>query len=566
MTKFKKVFGTTVAVAMLGTALAACSNSNNNASSSSSPSASGSSSPSASASASNSGEPKVFRFSLTEPPSLDPSLLKDAQSIIVGQGLYEGLTRLNAAGEPQAAAATSWEVSPDGKTYTFHLRDGMKWSNGDPVTANDFVFAWKRTLAPETASDYAYFLYYIVGGQEYNEGKGSADAVGVKALDDKTLQVQLKSPTPYFLSLTAHNSYWPEDEKVVEGNDAWASEASTIVTNGPFLLKDWQHNDSLTMVKNPNYWDAANIHFDQAVVSPLTDDENTQYNAFQAGDIDWIGAQAGSVPTDHTAQDIASGAAQVAPTASTYYYLFNTTKKPFDNAKIRKAFSEAIDRQAIIDNVTKANQTPAFGLVPPSIAGNDGKKFRELYPDTGFGKEDVNEAKQLLADGMKEEGLTKLPAITLLYNTSEGHQKIADAVADMWRKNLGVEVDVKNQEWGTFLETRSAQQFDIARAGWGADYNDPTNFTVDLIHSKSGNNDGRYSNPQVDKLLDDSLTEQDNAKRMEMIAQAEKIAMQDDTAVLPIYYYTTVTELKPGFKNVQSDYAGNLNWVYGDKQ
>ncbi|CAM3849131.1 peptide ABC transporter substrate-binding protein [Cohnella lubricantis] len=561
---FKKVFGTTMAVALVGTALVACSNNNNNASSSSSPSAS--SSASASASATSSGEPKEFRFSLTEPPSLDPSLLKDAQSIIVGQGLFEGLTRLDAAGEPQPAAATNWDISEDGKTYTFHLRDGLKWSNGDPVLASDFEFAWKRTLAPETASDYAYFLYYIQGGTEYNAGEGSADDVGVKALDEKTLEVKLANPTPYFVSLTAHNSYWPENQKVVEADEAWATEASTIVTNGAFTLKEWEHNDHLTLVKNPDYWDAANIHFDTVSIAPLTDDANTQYNAFQAGDIDWLGAQAGSVPTDHTAQDIASGAAQVQPVASTYYYEFNTTKAPFNNAKIRKAFSLAIDRQSIIDNITKANQTPAYALVPPSIAGDGGKKFRELYPDTSFGSTNVEEAKKLLQEGLDELGMSELPPVTLLYNTDEGHQKIAEAAADMWRTALGVEVDVQNQEWGTFLETRSAQQFDIARAGWGADFNDPINFTYDLIYSKSGNNNGKYSNTEVDKLLDESLMTTDNAKRMELIAQAEKIAMADDTAVLPFYYYTTVTEIKPGITGVESDYGGHLHWVYGDIQ
>jgi len=255
----------------------------------------------------------------------------------------------------------------------------------------------------------------------------------------------------------------------------------------------------------------------------------------------------------------------VIPIASTYYYLFNTTKKPFSNVKIRKAFAMAVDRQAIIDNVTKANQQPAFGLVPPSIKGVDGKSFREMYPD-GYFQENLEEAKKLLAEGLQEEGLSAFPEVTLLYNTNEGHKAIAEAIVDMWRKNLGVEVKLANQEWGTFLETRDAQQFDIARAGWGADYNHAMSFTFDLIHSASGNNDGRYSNAQVDQLLNEAVAASDDKVILEKIAQAEKIAIEEDMAVLPIYYYTTVTMLKPGFVNVVSDYAGHLYWIYGDKQ
>jgi oligopeptide transport system substrate-binding protein len=566
--KGKKLLTTALAFALVGVSLAACSggNNNNTSSPSSSPSGSPSASGSASASASptSSGTPKEFRFTLVEPPSLDPSLLKDAQSIIVGDGLYEGLTRLNNAGEPEPAAATNWDISDDGKTYTFHIRQGMKWSNGDPVTAHDFEFAWKRTLAKETASDYAYFLFYLVNGEKYNAGEASADDVGVKALDDYTLEAKLTNPTPYFISLVAHNSYWPEDQRVVEAKPDWASEASSIVTNGPFLLKEWEHGSTMVLEKNPDYYDQAKVHFDKVSIT-MVEESSTVFNMYQTDKIDWIGAQAGSVPADQVEKVIADGSAKVQPVASVYYYEFNTTRKPFNNVKIRKAFSLSVNRQSLIDNVTKAQQTPAFGLVPPSIAGVDGKKFRELYPDNYF-TENVDEAKKLLAEGLAEEGLSKLPAITLLYNTDETHKAVAEAVADMWRKNLGVEVKVTNQEWGTFLNTRSAQQFDIARAGWGADFNHAINFTYDLIHSKSGNNNGKYNNPEVDKLLDESITATSEKDRLDKIAQAEKIAFADDMALLPLYYYTTVTMLKPGFTNVSSDYKGDLDWVFGDKQ
>ncbi|MBB6632720.1 ABC transporter substrate-binding protein [Cohnella thailandensis] len=553
-----------VVVMMLAAVLSACSNNNNG--NNAAPSGSASSSPSASASESTDvkkgGE---FRFTLaSEPPSLDPALMTDAQSSIVAAGLYEGLYRLNSAGEPEPAIATGDEVSDDGLTYTFKLRDDATWSNGDKVTANDFVYAWKRALNPETASEYAYMLFYIKGGEEYNSGKGSADDVAVKAVNDTTLEVTLKSATPYFPSLVSHYTYLPVHQATVDANPAWAADASTIVSNGPFLLKEWAHEDKLVLEPNPTYFDKDKVNFSKVTIS-LVEDENTVYNLFETGDIDWIGAQAGSVPTDRTAQVIADGSAEVQAIASTYYYVFNTQKAPFNNVKIRKAFSMAIDRQSIIDNVTQANQTPAYALVPPSIAGTDGKLFREMYPDTGFFSENVEEAKKLLEEGLKEEGLTALPKITLLYNTSEGHKAIAEAAADMWKQNLGVEVAVTNQEWGTFLETRDAGQFDIARAGWGADFNHAINFTYDLIHPKSLNNDGKYSNEQVGKWLDESLAATDEKARLDLIAKAEKQAM-DDMAVLPFYYYTTVTMVKDDIQGVTSDYAGHIDWVFGSKK
>jgi len=286
---------------------------------------------------------------------------------------------------------------------------------------------------------------------------------------------------------------------------------------------------------------------------------------FQTDKIDWIGAQAGSVPTDQVPQLVADKKATIKEIASTYYYLFNTKQKPFDNVKVRKAFAMSIDRQAIIDNVAKANQTPAFALIPPSINGLDGKGFREMYPDSGYFSENIEEAKKLLAEGLAEEGLDKFPETTLLYNTSEGHKAIAEAIVDMWRKNLNVEVKLSNQEWATFLETRDAGQFGLARSGWGADFNHAINFSYDLIHPKSLNNDGQYENAEVGKALDDAIVAAEEKDRVDLIAKAEKIAIADDMAVLPIYYYTTVTMLKPGFEDVVSDYAGHLDWAFGKK-
>lgn len=509
--------------------------------------------------------PQEFRFTLgSNPPSLDPALMTDAQSSIVAAGLYEGLTRLNTKGEPENAIAQDITVSEDGKTYTIKLRNDVKWSNGDSVTAHDFEYAWKRALNPETASEYAYMLYYLENGEKYNNGEATADEVGVKAKDDYTLEVKLYAPAPYFTSLIAHYTYLPVHQATVEAAPDWASEAKSIVSNGPFILTSWAHGDKLVLEKNPNYFNKDAISFDKVTISIVVDN-NTVYQMFETDKIDWIGAQAGSLPADLTQQLIKDGKAEVTPVASLYYYLFNNEKPPFNNVKVRKAFAMAIDRQSLVDNVAQANQQPAYGMVPPSISVPGGQDFREAYPDNYF-TDNVEEAKKLLAGGLAEEGLSELPEITLLYNTDDNHKKLAEAIVDMWRKALGIEVKLANQEWGTFLETRKAGQFDIARSGWGADINHPINFTYDLIHSKSGNNDGRYNNPKVDELLNNSLVAETSDKSIQMMAEAERIAIEEDMAALPLFYYTTVTMLKDGFTGVVSDYAGHLDWVHGSKQ
>lgn len=499
----------------------------------------------------------------SEPPSLDPGLAQDNNSSTVLRPIYEALTRKDESGEVKPAAAEKWDVSKDGLKYTFYLRKDAKWSNGDPVKASDFEFAWKRALDPAMTppAPYAYQLYYIKNAEEYNtKAITDANQVGVKAKDDYTLEVELKSPTPYFDSLVSFYTYFPLNEKHVKANPKFAAEASTMVTNGPFLLKEWKHNDSLTLVKNPNYYAAKDIKLTE-VNMKILNDPGAMLNMYNTGQIDWAGRPTNEFPVDQLPKLKADKAMnlQIKGIASTYYYEFNTKAAPFDNVKIRKAFSMAIDRKAIVDKITQGDQLPAFGLVPPGIKGEK-KTFREEVKDDYF-KEDAAAAKKLLEEGMKEKGYTKLPDVTLIYNKSEAHKKIAEAVVDMWRKTLGVEVKLEVQEFGVYIKNRQNGNFQVARAGWGADYNDPMTY-IDLLLSTGGNNNSKYNNAEYDKLIKEAYSTADEAKRMKAMAQAEKI-MINDMPVAPIYYYTGIWAQKDYVKNVFVDYKGDIDFTRG---
>ena len=509
---------------------------------------------------------QVFRMNLsTEPPSLDPGTAQDQTSFTVLVGLYEGLTRMDSTGTPVAGMATKWDVQDNGKKYIFHLRKDAKWTNGDPVTAHDFEYAWKRALDPNLnpPSPYAYQLYYLTNAEEYNSKKADASKVGVKATDDYTLEVDLKAPTPYFLSLTSFFTYYPLDEKALKGNDKWASEASTMVTNGPFKLAEWKHNDHIKLVKNDAYYDAKSIKFNEIDMA-MVNDPNTELSMYQTDQLDWAGRPDGDIPLDQipTLKKDPKMNLQIKGIASTYYYEFNTTQPPYNNVNIRKALAMGIERQQLVDNVTKGEQIPAFGFVSGGIKGVGDKTFRESYDDHQYFKEDATAAKALLAKGLQELNMDKLPPVVLLYNTSEGHKKIAEAIAEMWRKNLGVTVQLKNEEWKVFLKDRTALNYQVARAGWGADYNDPMTF-IDMWTSTSGNNDTGFKNADYDALVKDAYSTSDNKKRMDDMAQAEKILVQDNMVVMPIYYYTGIWLQKSYVKNVLIDYAGNMDYTRG---
>lgn len=507
---------------------------------------------------------QVFRFNLhSNPPTLDPGQSQDNVSFAVLNGLYEGLTRSNQNGEVLPGTAEKWDVSSDGTKYTFHLRKDAKWSNGDPVTAADFEFSWKRVLDPKTepAPPYAYQLYYIKGAEAYNTGKNAdPNSVAVKAVDAHTLEVELEHSTPYFLSLLSFQTYFPVHSSA-KTNPKWASDASTIISNGPFKISEWKQQSSLVLVKNDQYYAKDDIKFTKVQMT-MVDDSGSELNMYETDQLDFAGMPTGRIPNEQipVLKQTKQNELEIKGIASTYYYLFNNKQKPFNNVNIRKALAMAIDRQQIVDKVTLGGQLPAFGIVPPGIAGENGE-YRSEHKDDYF-KENVEEAKALLQKGLSELGLSAMPEFTLAYNTDESHKKVAEAVADMWNKNLGIKAKIENQEWGVFLKNRTALNYQMARAGWITDYNDPMSF-IDLYMTGSGNNDIGYSNPEYDKLVREAKESLDNKERMELMVKAERILIEQDQAILPIYYYTNVALKKPNLKNVYIDFQGNIVYNRG---
>ncbi len=487
----------------------------------------------------------------SEPPSLHPQLATDSTSSAVLINIFEGLTRLDKEGTPTPAMAEKWEVSPDGLTYTFNLRDA-KWTNGDPVTAGDFEYAWKWALNPDNLSEYASVFYPIKGAQAYNDGKGSADDVGIKVQDDKTLVVTLENPTAYFLELTAFKTYLPINPKVVEGNDEWYTDAGeNYVTNGPFTLDTWKHSASITLKKNADYWDAANVDLETVNIG-MVENEATAVTKFKNKEIDYLGSPYQTVALDAIDGFKADGSLQINDYAAIYWYKFNTKDKITGNANIRKALTLAIDRQGLIDNVTKGEQKPALGMVPTAISG-----FEE---DRGYYKDnDIEGAKAALAAGMKELGITdpKEISINLSFNTSEAHAAIAQYIQEGWSKNLGITTNLDNSEWQVYLEKLNQLDYQIGRMGWIADYNDAYTFLEMYDTAANGNNDTGWENPQYAELLKKSIAELDTAKRAEYLKQAEAIAMTE-FPIAPIYYYTNLYVKDDKVQNMSPDRIGNI--------
>ncbi|KZE52291.1 ABC transporter substrate-binding protein [Brevibacillus parabrevis] len=464
-----------------------------------------------------------------EPYTLDPAFASDSTSYWVIDHLYEGLYRYNNKGELVEGAAEKIEISPDGKTYTFHIRKGLKWSNGDALTAKDFEFAWKRVLDPQTAAYEPSALYYIEGAEEYNTGKGPLDKVKISTPDEYTLVVGLKNPASFFPKVAIGRPYLPVNPKVVQADKNWAGEAKSIVTNGAYKVGAWEHNNELTLAKNDQYWEKDAVTM-ETVHFKMVNDATTAYQMYKTGKFDLID----TLPTDVIEQEKGKEEYKAVADFGVYTYTFNTSAEPFNNAKIRRAFSMAIDREAITQNITKGDQKAAYGYVAYGVTTPSGKDFRdEVAP---YYSNDPAEAKKLLEEGMKEQGWSTLPAVTLKYSTGETHKKVAEALQEMFRKNLGVEIKLEHQEWKTYIDTYKQMNFQIARMGWTGSYLDPL-AVLELYTSKSSSNFTKWENAKYDQLIEQARVEQDQEKRNKLLHEAEDVLMAE-LPIIPVYFYT----------------------------
>jgi oligopeptide transport system substrate-binding protein len=481
----------------------------------------------------------------TEPPSLDPGLASDVTSANILLNIMDPLVKLDKDLKPVPNAAESFETSEDGKTVTFVLRDDLKWTNGDPVTAQDFEYSWKRTVSPELGADYAYQFSAIAGADEYNscdpkkdDCAALADKMGVKAVDDKTLEVTLKAPTPWFLQQVAHHSFLAVNKKAVEQfGDKW-TEAANIVTNGPFKLEKWQHNSAIDIVKDPNWRDAASVKLTR-VNGRMISDGITAVQAFEAGEVD-VNNQPPAPDEIERLKDTPEY--QQYTGLGTYYYGVNV--KNITDVKQRRAMALAIPRQSIIDNIAQAGQLPADGFTPKGMPGYDViNPHSPWLPAEG----DMAKAKELMG-----EVASPKKNITLYINDSPGHREIAVAIQAAW-KELGIESTIKQQEFQQHLEFLGPppnKDVDIYRLGWIGDYVDAINF-LELWTCDSGNNSTNFCNKEYDALIEKARTTQDNDARYELYGQAEDILFGEngDVPVLPIYFYPYVTLEKESVKD-----------------
>ena len=487
-----------------------------------------------------------------EPADLDPQVITGSPEARIVQALFEGLVRYHPSTlDPLPGVAKSWDIADDGVTYTFHLREDAAWSDGTPVTAADFYAAYQRILTPAFGSDNAESLYFLRGGKDHHQGKtNDFDLVGCKVIDSQTLQLVAERPTPFFLKLLASRNWFPIPRHVLVAHGAISRKGTTwtktenFVGNGPFNLREWKHNQFIEVEKSATYWNRNQVGLDFVKFFPI-DSSNAEEAAYRSG----LLHRTSSVPktkldvyrADHPDE------LRIAPQSGIYYYAFNVKRPPFDDARVRRALALSIDRSAITREVTRAGESPARHFTPAGISG-----YRSTVPGVSF---DLTTAQRLLAEAGYPEGVN-FPKVTLLYNTADNHRVIAEAVQQMWRKNLGIEVQIENQEWKVYINNMHLHNFDLCRAGYIVAPDDPTRF-FEAFRTGHGFNITSWSDEDYDRLLQESLDETVPIKRAQLFAAMEE-KLTAEMPVMPIYHNTTSYLLRSEVKNWTDNLLGEF--------
>ncbi|HWB60437.1 MAG TPA: peptide ABC transporter substrate-binding protein [Chthoniobacteraceae bacterium] len=464
-----------------------------------------------------------------EPESIDPAIVTGQPEIRIVTALFEGLTGFGSTLEkPRPGMAESWDISDDKLVYTFHIRHDARWSNGDALTAHDFADSWERALAPATASDYSSQLYFIKNGKPYNEGTlKDFSQVGVKVIDDHTLQVTLENPTPFFLDLCAFSTLCPVHMATVKKyGDNWIK-PEHIVCNGPYKLTAWRVNDRVSLEKNPYYWDAAHVSLNTIDLLPISN-AMTALNFYLLGKADLM-MDKGLAPVSLMADLKKRPDFHSSTFLGTYFMRFNCSKKPFDDPRVRKAFALVVDKQLLVDKITRAGEKPADSFVPPNTPGYTSPPGLGYNPDL---------ARKLLAE-VGFPGGQGFPHVNYLYASGELNEKIAIELQNMFSKELGVSVGLQKQEWKVYLNSMQQVDYDLCRSSWVGDYADANTF-LNMFVTGDGNNCTGWSNADYDKLIDDAKREPDTEKRADFYRKAETMLVTEQAPVCPLYYYVGI--------------------------
>lgn len=488
-------------------------------------------------------KPKILHLGNgAEPQDLDPQTVTGMPEHKLLTALFEGLVSEDPKDlHPEPGLASSWDISPDHLVYTFHLRPGLRWSNGDPLNAHDFIRSYQRILSPELASEYSYLLWYVVGAEEFNKGQlKDFSQVGFKAVDDLTLQITLKNPTPWLLQLMASHYTWkPVPTQVIEkfgpinrSRTNW-TRAGNHVGSGPYMLKEWLPQQKIIVVRNPHYWDAQTVKVDEIHFYP-TEDLNTEERMFRTGQL-------------HMTYELPSAKIEVYrkeypeslridPYLGVYFYRCNVTRPPLNDKRVRRALALSIDRESLVRNVVRGGQEASYAISYPGTAG---------YTPRARLHEDLAEARRLLAEAGYPDG-KGLPPIELQYNTQDNHRAIAETLQQMWRQNLGAEVVLRNLEWKVYIDAEHRSDFTLSRGGWIADYIDPDVFLSIWITGNTNNNT-LWSNATYDQLYLDSLKAPNNASRYEIYQKMDALLLEE-MPVIPLYNYKKIYALSPKVK------------------